>query len=142
MLTKAKVFPHSYISNGGTEGGFMYHKRTSPKLFHQARKNRHEPTPTEAKLWAHLRAHRFADVHFRRQHAIGPYIVDFCSPRCKLIIEVDGSPHLNQQEYDAERTDYLASKGYRLLRFWDADVMNKITNVMSQVLEELEKRKS
>jgi very-short-patch-repair endonuclease len=53
---------------------------------------REEPTPAESKLWAYLRTLREDGVHFRRQHAIGPYIVDFCSPRCKLIIELDGPP--------------------------------------------------
>jgi very-short-patch-repair endonuclease len=95
----------------------LYHKRTSPKIFHRAREFRHEPTPAEAKLWACLSAHRFADIHFRRQHAIGPYIMDFCSPRKKLIIEVDGSQHLDQEVYDTERTTFLESKGYHVLRF-------------------------
>jgi very-short-patch-repair endonuclease len=116
----------------------LYHKRTSPKIFHRARECRHKPTLAESRLWASLRAHRFTGIHFRRQHAIGPYIVDFCSPRCKLIIEVDGSPHLDQEEYDAERTVYLASKGYRVLRFWNSEVMNKINEVMGAILERMD----
>jgi very-short-patch-repair endonuclease len=51
------------------------------------------------------------DVHFRNQHAIGNYIVDFCAPRKKLIIELDGSQHLEQKEYDEERTKYLELRG-------------------------------
>jgi very-short-patch-repair endonuclease len=113
--------------------------RASPKIMHRAGELRKELTPAEVKLWAYLRAHRFTDAHFRRQHAIGPYIVDFCAPSRKLIIEVDGSQHLDQEEYDAERTALLAAKGYRVLRFWNSDVMNKITDVMGVVLEELEK---
>ena len=80
-------------------------------------------------------------MHFRRQHAIGPYITDFCAPSRKLIIEVDGSQHLVQEDYDRDRTAFLEAKGYRVLRFWNSDVMNKIADVMSVVLEELEKVK-
>jgi very-short-patch-repair endonuclease len=79
------------------------------------------------------------DVHFRNQHAIGNYVVDFCSPRRKLIIELDGSQHLEQEEYDAERTIFLEAKGYRILRFWNNQVMNDIEGVLrviDLVLEE------
>jgi very-short-patch-repair endonuclease len=116
----------------------LYHKRTAPKIFHQAQQNRHEPAPAESRLWDALRAHRFAGIHFRRQHSIGHYIVDFYAPAHKLIIEVDGNQHLGQKEYDQERTAYLAGKGYRVLRFWNGDVLNKITDVMSAVQAELE----
>ena len=75
--------------------------------------------------------------HFRRQHAIGPYIADFAAPRRKLIIEVDGSPHGEQKEYDAERTAFFKSKNYRVLRFWDLEVMIKIDDVMAVIREEL-----
>jgi len=87
----------------------------------------------EAKLWKHLRAHRMGDVHFRNQHAIGNYIVDFCAPRKKLIIELDGSQHLEQKEYDEERTKYLESRGYRVLRFWNNDVMKDVENVLKVI---------
>jgi len=95
---------------------------------------RREPTPAEAKLWAYLRAHRGNGVHFRRQHTIGNYIVDFCAPRIKLAIEVDGSQHLEQQEYDDERMAFISAQGYRGLRFWNDDVLNDIEGVMSVVL--------
>ena len=78
-----------------------------------------------------------ADVHFRNQHAIGSYIVDFCAPRRKLIIELDGSQHLEQEEYDAERTEYLKSKGYKVLRFWNNDVMNDIDSVLNVIWDTL-----
>jgi very-short-patch-repair endonuclease len=87
-------------------------------------------TPAETKLWAHLRAHRTGDVHFRNQHAIGNYIVDFCAPRKKLVVELDGSQHLEQAEYDAERTNFFQSRGYQVLRFWNKDVMNDIDSVL------------
>ena len=78
------------------------------------------------------------DVHFRNQHAIGKYIVDFCAPRKKLVIELDGSQHLEQQEYDEERTKYLAARGYRVLRFWNHDVMNDLDSVLKVIWDVLE----
>jgi very-short-patch-repair endonuclease len=113
------------------------HKRTSAKVFAQAKELRREMTPLERKLWARLRAHRMKGVHFRPQHAIGNYIVDFCAPRKKLIIELDGSQHLEQTEYDTERTTFLQSKGYRILRFWNNDVSNKMDAVLSAIWESL-----
>ena len=113
------------------------HKRTSPKVFARAKDLSHNQTPAEIKLWTHLRAHRLADVHFRRQHAIGNYIVDFCAPRKKLIIELDGSQHLEQEEYDAERSTFLKSKGYRILRFWNNDVLNDLESVLKEIFAAL-----
>ena len=95
-------------------------------------------TEAENKLWSHLRAHRMGDVHFRNQHAIGNYVVDFCAPRKKLIIELDGSQHLDQEEYDKERTAYLESKGYQVIRFWNEDVMNDIDGVIRAVMQVME----
>jgi very-short-patch-repair endonuclease len=73
------------------------------------------------------------DVHFRNQHAIGNYIVDFCAARKKLIIELDGSQHLEQAEYDEERTKYLETRGYKVLRFWNNDVMNQLETVLQTI---------
>ncbi len=112
-------------------------KRSTPKTMHRAGELRKEPTPAEAKLWAHLHTLREDGIHFRRQHAIGPYIADFCAPRRKLVIEVDGSQHVDQEEYDTERTAFLESQGYHVLRFWNGDVTNDISGVMGVVLEEL-----
>jgi len=76
--------------NWGRLGRGQMHKRTTPKVFKQAKELHRNMTPAEAKLWRHLRAHRLKDVHFRNQHAIGNYVVDFCAPRRKLIIELGG----------------------------------------------------
>ncbi len=121
-------------------------KRTTPKIMHRAAEMRtpalaggarEEQTPAEAKLWTYLRAHHANAVGFRRQHAIGPYIADFCAPRLKLVIEVDGSQHLDQQEYDAERTAFLKAQGYTVLRFGNGYVMNNIEDVLGVILEEI-----
>jgi very-short-patch-repair endonuclease len=104
--------------------------RTTPKIQRRALNLRHNQTEAESRLWSRLRAHRLDDVHFRRQHAIGNYVVDFCSPRRKLVIELDGGQHLDQAEYDAERSAYLISKGYHVLRFWNHEVMKDIDSVL------------
>jgi very-short-patch-repair endonuclease len=115
----------------------MTHRRTTPKVFSHAKELRHNTTPAEQKLWSALRAHQTETIHFRRQHAIGNYVVDFCAPRQKLIIELDGSQHLEQQQYDQERTAFLQLKGYKVLRFWNNDVMNDINGVISIIQETL-----
>ena len=106
---------------------------------HRAGELRQNQTEAEAKLWSRLRAHRMAGVQFRRQHAIGNYIVDFCSPRRKLVIELDGSQHLDQSEYDAERTKYLEAKGYHVLRFWNNEIINEIDAVLNVIWTEINK---
>ena len=113
----------------------MRPRRSTPKILHRAGELRKEQTPAEAKLWVYLRTLREDGIHFRRQHAVGPYIADFCAPRVKLIIELDGSQHLGQEEYDTERTAFLEAKGFHVLRFWNSDVMNKINDVMGVILE-------
>jgi very-short-patch-repair endonuclease len=99
---------------------------------------RRNPTPAEARLWSHLRAHRLGGFGFRRQHAIGRYITDFCAPSKKLIIELDGSSHAEQVEYDAIRTAFLESKGYRVLRVYNNDGMKNIERVLIVIGENLE----
>jgi very-short-patch-repair endonuclease len=113
------------------------HKRTTPKVVAHAKELRREMTPAEIILWARLRAHRMKGIHFRPQHAIGNYVVDFCSPRNKLIIELDGSQHLEQTEYDTERTAFLESKGFKVLRFWNNDVSNNMDAVLDVIWESL-----
>lgn len=109
-------------------------QRSTPKIKRRAVELRKEQTPAESRLWAYLRGDKLRGINFRRQHAIGNYIVDFCAIKAKLIIELDGSQHLEQSEYDAERAVFLESKGYRVLRFWNNDVMNDIHAVI-QVIE-------
>ena len=111
----------------------MRPRRSTPKMMRRAGELRAEPTPAEIKLWAHLRTLREDGIRFRRQHAVGPYIADFCSPRRKIIIELDGSQHLDQEEYDAERTSFLESKRYRVIRFWNGDVMADIEGVLRAI---------
>ena len=104
---------------------------------HKAGQLRKEPTPAERKLWSHIRSDQLG-VTFRRQHAIGNYIPDFCSPKAKLVVELDGSQHLEQEEYDEDRTKYLESQGYRVIRFWNNDVMKDIDRVILAIIHALE----
>jgi very-short-patch-repair endonuclease len=108
-------------------------KRTTPKGYQHARELRKALTPAEAKLWTHLRAGRLNGVKFRRQHAIGNYVPDFCAIKHRLIIELDGSQHLEQGEYDKERTAFFEWKGYRVLRFWNNDVLNNMETVLKVI---------
>ena len=90
-------------------------KRSNPKTMYQAGELRKELTPAERKLWAYLRGNKLNECNFRRQHALGNYIVDFVSIKRKLVIELDGSQHLEQVEYDIERTKYLESWSMELI---------------------------
>jgi very-short-patch-repair endonuclease len=107
--------------------------RSNPKTMNRAGELRRNLTPAEQRLWAILRNQQIDGVRFRRQHAIGNFIVDFCAPRQKLVIELDGSQHLEQEEYDTERTAFLQSQGYRVLRFWNMDVMKDLRGVITAI---------
>src|ERR1700761_8879640 len=92
-------------------------------------------TDAEKKLWWHLRRLPMEVSHFRRQASIGPYFADFASHQHRLVIEVDGSGHgeATQASYDIDRTAFLESRGYRVLRFWNNDVFKEIDSVMSVI---------
>lgn len=100
----------------------------------RARSMRVEPTQAERKLWWNLR-HRLAisGTHFRRQVRIGYYIVDFASHGLKLVIELDDGQHAERSMLDAKRTKFLESEGYRVLRFWNNDVMKNVDGVLEVI---------
>jgi len=99
---------------------------------HRAGELRRNLTPAERKLWAALRNDQLG-VNFRRQHAIGNTIPDFVCISKKLIIELDGGQHLEQAEYDQQRTEYLQSKGYRVLRFWNNEILRDFDSVLRTI---------
>jgi len=111
--------------------------RSNSKTRTRAIELRKELTPAERKLWAVIRNDQLG-VNFRRQHAIGIYIPDFVCIEKKLIIELDGSQHLEQEEYDKERTKYLESQGYKVIRFWNNDVVKNIEGVILAIMNALE----
>ena len=95
----------------------------------RARTLRRDATEAEKKLWQHLRQPPFKLYHFRRQATIGPYFADFASHQLRIVIEVDGGQHY-ASALDEVRTRHLEAKGYRLLRFWNSDVLQNISGVL------------
>ncbi|CUS03073.2 conserved protein of unknown function [Candidatus Promineifilum breve] len=108
--------------------------QTDPTILQHARANRHLHTPAETKLWRLLRNHNLDGYKFRRQHPIGHYIVDFYCHETKLVVELDGRSHDEQMEYDAERTAWLESQGYRVIRFANERVMQDVVMVAEAIL--------
>lgn len=98
-------------------------------------------TEEEKILWQYLRANQLEGIKFRRQHAIGSFIVDFCAPSLKIVIEVDGSQHIDQKDYDLTRTRFLEDQGYQVLRFWDSEVKNQIPDVLEKIRGSIEKKR-
>jgi len=96
-----------------------------------------DQTDAEAQLWNRLRDRRLAGAKFRRQYPTGPYIVDFCCAERRLIVEVDGGQHSEADSGDERRSAYLASFGFKVLRFWNTDVLSNIESVLGQIAEYL-----
>ena len=103
-----------------------------------ARNNRREMTESETVLWNALRNMK-AGVRFRRQHPIGDYIADFICLPAKLVIEVDGDYHQEpqQQELDKQRTEFLVSKGYQVIRIKNEEISNDLNEVVMKIKEEV-----
>lgn len=100
-----------------------------------ARRLRRDMTPAEQRLWYAPRDRRFAGWKFRRQETIKPYVVDFICFPARLIIEVDGGQH--SEEADADRTRALEAQGYRIVRFWNNDVLGNLEGVLTRLAEVL-----
>jgi very-short-patch-repair endonuclease len=94
---------------------------------------RRRQTLPEQKMWWLLRSRGFNGYKFRRQCPIGPFIVDFCCQRAKLVVELDGFHHSKTTEYDEERSQYLGQKGYQVLRFWNDDFLNDQSIVLEKI---------
>jgi very-short-patch-repair endonuclease len=107
------------------------------KYLHDARKDlRNNITPQELLLWYKLK-NKTLGYKFRRQHSIGNFIADFYCFEKRLIVELDGSQHLENTEYDQERTNYFESLNIRVLRFWNNDVDKNLNGVLMKIEEEL-----
>jgi very-short-patch-repair endonuclease len=107
--------------------------RIHPTAQRRARRLRHEMSDAERRLWRHLRGRQVGDHKFRRQHPLGRYVVDFVCLEAGLVVEVDGGQHAEQRDYDRERTQWLAQRGFRVLRFWNHEVMNDLEGVMAAI---------
>ncbi len=102
-----------------------------------SRNLRKNQTDSERKLWYFLRNRQFLDLKFRRQYKIGKYIVDFCCVEKMLVIELDGGQH-NENKPDKIRELYLKACGYRILRFWDHELLNETDVVLEKIHSILE----
>ena len=101
-----------------------------------ARRLRREMTDAERKLWQALRAKRFRSVSFRRQAPLGPYIADFVCHALQLVIEVDGGQH-SGSEHDARRDAWMAREGYKVLRFWNNEILGNLEGVQDRIGREI-----
>ncbi|KQS05321.1 hypothetical protein ASG11_10825 [Sphingomonas sp. Leaf357] len=99
----------------------------------RARELRANPTEAEIRLWQAISARKVSGVRFNRQVTIGPFICDFVSRSAGLIIEVDGGQHAAATEQDAARTRYLEKEGYRVIRFWNDDVIENLEGVVAEI---------
>ncbi len=95
----------------------------------RARRLRRNMTAVERRLWAALRT-TFPDAHWRKQVPLGPYFTDFCSHGAKLIVECDGGQHAEAGDHDAARTRFLEAEGYRVIRFWNNEVLENVDGVL------------
>lgn len=112
--------------------------RASKQIQIRARELRRNMTPAEKTLWQRIRFGQLG-VHFRRQHAIGKYVVGFICVKSNLIIEVDGDSHTEQIKYDEKRTKWLnEQKDYRVIRFWNNEVLHNIEGVITTISEALD----
>jgi very-short-patch-repair endonuclease len=107
------------------------------KLRLRARELRSGATDAERRLWDRLRQRQLKGFRFRRQHPIDHYIVDFACIEAKLIVELDGSHHLDQAEADRRRTHDLEQLGYRVIRFWNDDVLLRTDDVANTIFDAL-----
>ncbi|HXL66244.1 MAG TPA: DUF559 domain-containing protein [Xanthobacteraceae bacterium] len=118
----------------------MPHNGPIPKVRRaRARRLRHGTNDAEKRLWRHLRHLTLQGSHFRRQVPIGPYVVDFACFSGRLILELDGSQHGNEtnRSRDQARTRWLEKEGYRVLRFWNNEIIANIDGVMAMIYAEV-----
>ncbi len=108
-----------------------------PHLISFAKNLRTNCTDAERVLWQHLRGHRFLDFKFKRQKPIGKYIVDFVCFRLRLVIEIDGSQHL-ESKYDLQRDQWLNNQGFKILRFWNNEIFENLAGVLNKIYAEVE----
>jgi very-short-patch-repair endonuclease len=99
-----------------------------------ARELRRRETDAERLLWYCLRDRRLCGIKFRRQHPIGPHFADFASPERRLIVELDGGHHAERAQYDSARTTCLMERGWRVMRFWDDEVLQQPSAVVEAIL--------
>ena len=108
----------------------------------RARQLRNESTDAERRLWYFLRRQQLAGYKFRRQYPLAGYIADFVCVPARLVIELDGGQHLDALAYDRRRTEALQREGYRVLRFWNDDVLLRTEDVLREIFRVLEEARA
>ena len=114
----------------------------SSSIVDQCREQRKSPTEAESVLWEQLRNRNLGGYKFRRQHPIGGYILDFYCSEAKIGIEMDGSVYKEPEQivYDHQRSATLVELGVEVIRFWNSEVTDNCNDVLSRILEKIEKR--
>jgi very-short-patch-repair endonuclease len=107
--------------------------KTISLTHHRARQLRHNLTDTEKKLWARLRSGRFSNHRFRRQFPIGNFIADFACPKARLVVETRRRAAPRPHRADAWRTKLIGQHGYKVIRFWDSEVLTDMTGVLERI---------
>lgn len=105
-----------------------------------ARTLRKNATDPERLLWSRLRRRQVADFKFRRQRPFGPYVCDFICLEARVVVELDGSQHVDQKAYDEQRDEFFRSYGLRVLRFWNGDVLSNTEGVLETIFEALHRK--
>ncbi len=124
----------------------MYHRKYQsyhPELTSLARINRHNATEAEKRVWLYILNRKQTRYKFLRQKPIGPYIVDFYSAALQLVIEIDGESHaqVSQRHYDKNRTEFLKTRGIKVLRYYNIEVLQQLEGVYEDIEEQLAVRK-
>lgn len=111
--------------------------RASHTIVHAARELRRTMTPAELRLWEALRGHRLAGLKFRRQHPLDRFILDFFCVEKQLAVELDGAVHAqpDRTSHDEERTEWLNSRGIRVLRFKNEEIEDDLDGVLRKIVE-------
>lgn len=109
--------------------------KLSDKTLQRIRNLRKNATPQEIIFWSKIKNRNFKSLKFRRQHQIGKYIVDFICLEKKLIIELDGWQHSEQENYDLERTKYLENQGFKVMRIWNEEINSNLDGVFLKLEE-------
>jgi very-short-patch-repair endonuclease len=118
----------------------MTDRKKTDASYAAAKSLRHNPTEAESLLWGHLKSKKLNAVKFRRQQPVGSYIVDFISFQQKLIIEIDGGQHNYKSKTTSDKTREaeLQKRGYRVIRFWNNDVLQNLEGVIENIIANLE----
>ncbi len=117
---------------------FRNHDKGYSRPTARSRELRQNATEPERKLWQYLSARKLKGVRFNRQFPVGQFICDFASRERKLVIELDGGQHAFAADYDVGRTRFLEGQGYRVLRFWNNEVMDNIDGVLGVIGQTLD----